>query len=181
MGEITREGESAIPELLELFPVLNEFLDRPGRALSGGEQQILALARCLVGRPKLLLLDEPTEGVQPSIVEQIAEKLVQLTTMFNLTVLLVEQDLHFIAQLANRVPDHSEGSDRGRDRTGAALRASDRPTSIWASEPAAQAARARWRSTSRLRGIDAALRRAFRGKLRVVTKGARIARTPTPN
>ena len=103
MGEITREGESAIPELLELFPVLNELLDRPGRALSGGEQQILALARCLVGRPKLLLLDEPTEGVQPSIVEQIAEKLVQLTTMFNLTVLLVEQDLHFIAQLANRV------------------------------------------------------------------------------
>lgn len=103
MGEITREGESAIPELLELFPVLKELLDRPGRALSGGEQQILALARCLVGRPKLLLLDEPTEGVQPSIVEQIAEKLVQLTTMFNLTVLLVEQDLHFIAELANRV------------------------------------------------------------------------------
>ena len=103
MGEITREEESAIPELLELFPVLKELLDRPGRALSGGEQQILALARCLVGRPKLLLLDEPTEGVQPSIVEQIAEKLVQLTTMFNLTVLLVEQDLHFIAELANRV------------------------------------------------------------------------------
>lgn len=103
MGEITREGESAIPELLELFPVLKELLDRPGRALSGGEQQILALARCLVGRPKLLLLDEPTEGVQPSIVEQIAEKLVQLTTMFDLTVLLVEQDLHFIAELANRV------------------------------------------------------------------------------
>ena len=103
LGEEVRKGDSAIPEMLEYFPVLKKLLDRQGRALSGGEQQILALARCLVGRPKLLLLDEPTEGIQPSIVDQIAEKLAELSRALNLTVLLVEQDLHFIAELAERV------------------------------------------------------------------------------
>ncbi|MGD9536592.1 MAG: ABC transporter ATP-binding protein [Alphaproteobacteria bacterium] len=103
LGEQIRKGESAIPEMLEYFPVLKKLLDRQGRALSGGEQQILALARCLVGRPKLILLDEPTEGIQPSIVDQIAEKLAELSRALNLTVLLVEQDLHFIAELAERV------------------------------------------------------------------------------
>ena len=103
LGEEVRKGESAIPEMLEYFPVLKKLLDRQGRALSGGEQQILALARCLVGRPKLILLDEPTEGIQPSIVDQIAEKLAELSRALNLTVLLVEQDLHFIAELAERV------------------------------------------------------------------------------
>ena len=103
LGEEVRRGESAIPEMLEYFPVLKKLLDRQGRALSGGEQQILALARCLVGRPKLILLDEPTEGIQPSIVDQIAEKLAELSRALNLTVLLVEQDLHFIAQLCERV------------------------------------------------------------------------------
>ncbi|MBM3482515.1 MAG: ABC transporter ATP-binding protein [Alphaproteobacteria bacterium] len=103
LGEEVRRGTSAIPEMLEYFPVLKKLLDRQGRALSGGEQQILALARCLVGRPKLILLDEPTEGIQPSIVDQIAEKLSELSRALNLTVLLVEQDLHFIAQLCERV------------------------------------------------------------------------------
>ena len=103
MGEVVRQGESAIPEILGYFPILKPLLDRPGRALSGGEQQILALARCLVGRPKLVLLDEPTEGIQPSIVDQIAEKLSELKSVLNLTVLLVEQDLAFIAALATRV------------------------------------------------------------------------------
>lgn len=103
LGEEVRKGSSAIPEMLEYFPVLKTLLDRQGRALSGGEQQILALARCLVGRPKLILLDEPTEGIQPSIVDQIAEKLRELSRALDLTVLLVEQDLHFIAELAERV------------------------------------------------------------------------------
>ena len=103
MGEVMRNGDSAIPKMLEYFPVLRELLDRPGQALSGGQQQILALARCLAAHPKLILLDEPTEGVQPSIVDLIAEKLIELKRALNLTVLLVEQNLNFVQSLAERV------------------------------------------------------------------------------
>lgn len=103
MGEIVRGGKSAIDEMIGYFPVLEKLLERRGGALSGGEQQILALARCLVGKPKLVLLDEPTEGIQPSIVDVIAEKLGELSKALNLTILLVEQDLNFIQELAERV------------------------------------------------------------------------------
>lgn len=103
MGEMVSKGSSAISEVLDYFPILKDLLDRPGGGLSGGQQQILALARCLVGRPKTVLLDEPTEGIQPSIVDLIAEKLADLQKSLNLTIILVEQDLHFIEALAKRV------------------------------------------------------------------------------
>ena len=95
--------ESAVDEVLADFPRLEPLLDREGSALSGGEQQILAIARCLCTRPRLILLDEPTEGIQPSIVEQIAENLAALRASRGLTVVLVEQNLDFTAALSTRV------------------------------------------------------------------------------
>jgi ABC-type branched-subunit amino acid transport system ATPase component len=103
MGEIRTRGASLVPELLEHFPILKPLLDRPAHALSGGERQVLALARCLAGRPSLVLLDEPSDGVQPSIVDDIAERLQSLLTAWQLTILLVEQNLRFTAALARRV------------------------------------------------------------------------------
>ena len=95
--------EQVLEEVLEVFPRLKPLLERSGRVLSGGEQQILALARCLCGSPSLLLLDEPTEGIQPSIIEEIIEILQGLRTSRNLTIVLVEQNLDFIASLSQRV------------------------------------------------------------------------------
>ena len=92
-----------IEPVLEDFPRLKALLDRPGGALSGGEQQLLALARCLCGRPRLILLDEPTEGIQPSIIEEIVERLMMLRDRRGLTVVLVEQNLDFIRALSQRV------------------------------------------------------------------------------
>ncbi len=90
-------------DVLDLFPRLHEMLDRRGGALSGGEQQILALARCLCNDPRLILLDEPTEGIQPSIIQDIAEVLQMLRQQHQLTIVLVEQNLDFITALADRV------------------------------------------------------------------------------
>jgi branched-chain amino acid transport system ATP-binding protein len=105
MGCLLAKADEAatIARVLADFPRLTRLLDRPGGALSGGEQQLLALARCLCGSPKLILLDEPTEGIQPSIVDEIIETLHKLRAAQNLTMILVEQDLHFIAALADTV------------------------------------------------------------------------------
>jgi len=97
------DERSTIERVLAAFPRLTPLLERPGGALSGGEQQLLALARCLCGGPRVILLDEPTEGIQPSIVEAIVETLRALRASHNLTMILVEQDLQFIAALADRV------------------------------------------------------------------------------
>ncbi|HLG79669.1 MAG TPA: ABC transporter ATP-binding protein [Bradyrhizobium sp.] len=92
-----------IEAVLEQFPRLKSLLDRPGSALSGGEQQLLAIARCLCGGPRLILLDEPTEGIQPSIIDEIVETLLRLRDKSGLTMILVEQNLDFIAALSQRI------------------------------------------------------------------------------
>jgi branched-chain amino acid transport system ATP-binding protein len=103
VGARLGDGDRGVEEIVASFPILAPLLDRSGRTLSGGEQQILALARCLVGRPRLMLLDEPSEGIQPSIVEQIVDHLRDFRQKSNLAILLVEQDLEVIAALASRV------------------------------------------------------------------------------
>ncbi len=89
--------------VLSDFPRLRSLLDRQGGALSGGEQQLLALARCLMGDPDFLLLDEPTEGIQPSIIEEMGETLLALRKSRGLSILLVEQNFDFISDLSDRV------------------------------------------------------------------------------
>lgn len=92
-----------IEKLLEDFPRLKPLLDRRGGVLSGGEQQLLALARCLAASPKLILLDEPTEGIQPSIIEEIQERLTHFKSAYGISFVLVEQNLEFIRGLSDRV------------------------------------------------------------------------------
>jgi urea ABC transporter ATP-binding protein UrtE len=98
-----RPDPAALPSVLEDFPPLKPLLGRAGGALSGGEQQLLALARCLIQAPRVLLLDEPTEGLQPSMIETIADKLAGLRQKRRLAVILVEQNLDFIKALSDRV------------------------------------------------------------------------------
>jgi urea transport system ATP-binding protein len=108
---IRDKGDRRIPEFIfDLFPVLKEMLHRRGGDLSGGQQQQLAIGRALVVNPKLLILDEPTEGIQPNIVQEIGDIIRMLNEKLGLTVLLVEQKLPF----ARKVGDQFCILDRGR-------------------------------------------------------------------
>jgi branched-chain amino acid transport system ATP-binding protein len=92
----------SVDAAIEQFPALKPKLNSRGGGLSGGQQQILALARALVGSPSILLLDEPSEGIQPSILDEIVEILSRLAARSSLSILLVEQNIEFAAALAQR-------------------------------------------------------------------------------
>lgn len=97
------DEQRAIAGVVAEFPQLERLMERQGGALSGGEQQLLALARCLISDPQVVLLDEPTEGIQPSIVDEIESKLAELARKRGLSILLIEQNLEFISDLADRI------------------------------------------------------------------------------
>jgi len=102
--------KAAFDEVYQLFPKLAQILERPGGVLSGGEQQQLAIGRALLSNPKLLLLDEPTEGIQPSIVDQIEDVIIGFKKSRRFAILLVEQGLHFAARLAEKYVVMAKGA-----------------------------------------------------------------------
>ena len=110
MGLAYRKGSAPVPdELYELFPVLKQMLHRRGGDLSGGQQQQLAIARALAPGPKLLILDEPTEGIQPSIIKDIGRVIRMLAQRGDMAILLCEQYYDFAEELA----DHYLVMERG--------------------------------------------------------------------
>jgi len=117
MGLASKPGSTPIPaELYELFPVLKQMLGRRGGDLSGGQQQQLAIARALAAGPKLLILDEPTEGIQPSVIKDIGRVIRKLADRGDMAIILVEQYYDFAAELADQylVMERGEIVLRGR-------------------------------------------------------------------
>ena len=120
MGLAYKSASTPIPaELYELFPVLKQMLNRRGGDLSGGQQQQLAIARALAAKPKLLILDEPTEGIQPSIIKDIGRVIRMLADRGDMAILLVEQYYDFAQELADNYVVMERGavlaSGLGRD------------------------------------------------------------------
>jgi urea transport system ATP-binding protein len=97
-------GKNQIPQqIFDLFPILSEFAGRRGGNLSGGQQQQLAIARALASDPKVLLLDEPTEGIQPSIIKDLARLLREIRSIRNICIVVCEQVLSFVLDVADRI------------------------------------------------------------------------------
>ena len=117
-------SEHRIPDdLFDLFPILKDFLNRRGGDLSGGQQQQLAIARALVTRPTVLLLDEPTEGIQPNIIQQIGRVIAQLRDRGDMAIVLVEQFFDFAFELGDRFLVLERGAELLSGRSGQIARA----------------------------------------------------------
>jgi branched-chain amino acid transport system ATP-binding protein len=108
VGSLNTKNASAVDRVLAIFPKLAQRLDQPAGTLSGGERKMLAIGRAMLGEPRLLLLDEPTEGVWIGVIEEITERLIELAS--EIAVIVVEQHL----DLALRVADYAYVLDRGR-------------------------------------------------------------------
>ena len=125
MAKLSGRAARAIPgELYEMFPVLKEMRSRRGGDLSGGQQQQLAIARALAGKPRILLQDEPTEGIQPNIIKLIGQVIGNLRDRGDMAIVLVEQYYDFAAALADRYAVLSRGAV-AKSGTGAGMEADD--------------------------------------------------------
>jgi urea transport system ATP-binding protein len=102
VADTRRDGKKVIAEALDLFPALTALLSRRAGLLSGGQRQQLAIARALITQPRILILDEPTEGIQPTVVAEIEQTILSLTTRGGLSILLVEQHVGFALSAASR-------------------------------------------------------------------------------
>jgi urea transport system ATP-binding protein len=112
--QLVSNVRSEIDEVLDTFPVLTDLLSRPAGLLSGGQRQQLSIARTLLNRPRLLILDEPTEGIQPNVVAEIEQVIAELTRRGDLTVLLVEQHVGFALRATDRYYVLESGRITGR-------------------------------------------------------------------
>jgi urea transport system ATP-binding protein len=119
LGVVDAVAGGTVERIYQLFPILRDRRSQPGGTLSGGEQQMLAIARCIVLRPRLLLLDEPTEGLQPSVVQQLEAVLPAISREFGLALLLVEQNLDFAFAVTTRgyVIEKGAIATEGRNET----------------------------------------------------------------
>ncbi len=99
-----------MPDVYELFPILRERRWQKAGTLSGGQQQMLAIGRILIGKPKLLVLDEPSDGIQPSIADEIAALVARLNRMLNITTILIEQNIDMVVSCADRCFIMEKGS-----------------------------------------------------------------------